>query len=71
MSACAKGLSNPEKGPNVMDDRCGTVNSVAAGVGEQLHDGRVFIHILLAIAIVVVLIRIIQGRKPSQMIYRY
>ena len=24
-----------------MDDRCGTVNSVVAGVGEQLHDGRV------------------------------
>ena len=24
-----------------MDDRCGTVNSVAAGVGEQLYDGRV------------------------------
>ena len=25
-----------------MDDRCGTTNSVAAGVGEQLHDGRVY-----------------------------
>ena len=24
-----------------MDDCCGTVNSVAAGVGEQLYDGRV------------------------------
>jgi hypothetical protein len=42
MSACAKGLSNPEGGPNVVDDRCGTVNSVVAGVGEQLHDGRVY-----------------------------
>jgi len=24
-----------------VDDRCGTDNSVAAGVGEQSHDGRV------------------------------
>ncbi len=24
-----------------MDNRCDTVDSVAAGVGEQLHDGRV------------------------------
>ncbi len=38
---CATGLSNPKGGPNVMDDRCGTVNSVAVGVGEQLHDGRI------------------------------
>lgn len=38
---CAAGPRNLEGGPNVVDDRCGTVNSVAAGVGEQLHDGRV------------------------------
>jgi len=33
------------------------------GLVSRLHDGG-FIHILLVIAIVVVLIRIIQGRRP-------
>ena len=27
-----------------MDDRCNTDNSVAAGVGDQLHDGRTHSH---------------------------
>ncbi len=30
-----------------------------------------FIHILLVLAIVMILISIIQGRRPGQMIYRY
>jgi hypothetical protein len=29
-------------GAYVVDDRCGTDNSVAAGAGEQLYDGRVY-----------------------------
>ena len=39
MSALATGPSNPEGGPNAVDNRRGTDNSVAPGVGEQLHDG--------------------------------
>lgn len=35
-------LSNPEGGSYVVDNRCGTDNSVAAGVGKQLHDGWVY-----------------------------
>ena len=27
-----------------MDDRCDTDNSVGAGAGEQLHDGRIYSH---------------------------
>ena len=27
-----------------MDDRCNTDNSVAAGVGDELHDGRIHSH---------------------------
>ena len=38
------GLSNPEGVPNVVDNRCDTVNHVGAGAGEQLHDGRVDSH---------------------------
>ena len=34
-------LSNPEGGSNVVDNRSNTAGSVAAGVGEQLHHGRV------------------------------
>ena len=46
-----------------MDDCCCTDNSVDAGAGDRLYDGY-FIHILLVIAIIVVLVRVIQGRKP-------
>jgi len=34
-------LINPEGGSHVVDNRCNTAGSVAAGVGEQLHHGRV------------------------------
>lgn len=44
-----------------MGDRCDTDKSVGAGTDEQLHDG--LIHILLVIAVIVVLVNIIQGRR--------
>ena len=37
----ATDLSNPEGGSHVVDNSCNTAGSVAAGVGEQLHHGRV------------------------------
>ena len=38
-------MRNPwEGGPNVLDDRCDTDNSVGARVGQQLHHGRVYSH---------------------------
>jgi len=45
-----------------VDNRCGTDNSVGNGTRDSFNDGWI-IHILLVIAIVVVLIRIIQGQK--------
>jgi len=44
-----------------VDDCCNIASSVAAGAREQLYDGGGFIHILLVLAIIVVLVRIIQG----------
>ena len=45
-----------------MDDHFDTDNSVGAGDGAQLHDGG-FIHILLVVAVIVILLNIIQGRR--------
>ena len=45
-----------------MDDCCNTDSSVAAGVGDQLHDGRSH-PLLLVIAIIVVIVGFIQGRR--------
>ena len=33
-------LKQTEGGANVVDDCCNTHNSMVAGAGEQLHDGR-------------------------------
>ena len=48
-----------------MDDRCDNDNSMAAGVGELSHDGRVCVHILIEVAVIVMLVRVIHGRKKA------
>ena len=45
-----------------LDDLCDTRGALDVGTGERLHRADSFM--LLVIAIVVVLIRIIQGRRP-------
>jgi hypothetical protein len=44
-----------------VDDCSDTDSFVAAGVGEQLHDGRVY-YILMVVAVIVVIVGFIQGR---------
>jgi len=46
-----------------VDYRCSNDNSMGTGAGDNNTMGG-FIHVLLVIAIVVVLVRIIQGRSP-------
>jgi Tfp pilus assembly protein PilN len=47
----------------VLDDWRNSGIRVAAGAGEQLSYTMGFIHLLLVVAIVVLLVRIIQGRR--------
>jgi hypothetical protein len=55
-------MNNQEGGSNVVDDWCGIGNFVASGVDQWLHDGRGH-SFLLVIAIIVLVVRLIQGRK--------
>jgi hypothetical protein len=50
-------------GSHVVDNRCHTGNFVGAGISVTGYTIGNFIHILLVIAIIVVLVRVIQGRK--------
>jgi preprotein translocase subunit SecF len=45
-----------------MDNRGGSIDSVGAGAGEQLHHGGM-IHLLLVIALIVVVVGFFQGRR--------
>jgi len=45
-----------------VDDRCGTGNSVGAGLVTSYTMGGL-IHILLVLAIIVLLLNVIQGRR--------
>ena len=56
-------MSNQEGGSHVVDNCCGIVSFVALGLVTGYTIGN-FIHILLVIAIIVVLVRVIQGRRP-------
>ena len=49
--------------PDAVDDLCDPAGIVAVRDGESYTIGG-FIHILLVIAVVVLLIRLIQGRRP-------
>jgi hypothetical protein len=56
-------MNKQKGGSHVVDDCCRAGNFVAAGWMSSYTIGG-FIHILLVIAIVVILIRVIGGRKP-------
>ncbi len=62
--AWATGLSNPEGEPNVVDYRCSTAILWALGLVSSYTMGG-FIHILLVLAIIVIVINVIQGRRPG------
>jgi hypothetical protein len=55
-------MSNQEGGSYAVDDRCHTDSSVFLGFVTGYTMGY-FIHILLVVAIIVVLVRVIQGRR--------
>ena len=59
------GSSCRQKGvKHALDHICDSVSSVGAGIGDSYTMGG-FIHVLLVIAIVVVLVQVIQGRRRS------
>ena len=53
-----------EKEINVIHHCVRVARPMAARLGEQLHDGG-FIHLLLLIALVVIVVRLLQGRRVS------
>jgi hypothetical protein len=57
-------MSNQKGGSYVVDNRCDTDNFVGAGLVSGYTLGN-FIHVLLVIAIIVVLVQVIQGRRVT------
>ena len=50
---------------HALDNFCDLAGPVAARIGQFVHLGRVHLHILLVIAVVVLVINLITGRRPA------